>query len=68
MYDVIFLKCDCLFSCWFLWLPGWENVVYEDVSGEVQEVGELSSGRSPQTEDRIVSTVVSNEETRLHSN
>lgn len=49
-----------------MWLPGWENVVYEDVSGEVQEVGELSSGRSPQTEDRIDSTVVSNAEARLH--
>ena len=33
-------------SCWLLWLPGWEDVVHEDVPGEVQEAGELSSGRS----------------------
>ncbi len=46
-------------SCWLLWLPGWKNVIHEDVPGEVQETAEFSSGRGPQTEDRAASTIVS---------
>lgn len=49
----------CLSSCWLLWLPGWENVIHEDVPGEVQAVGELAPGRGPQTEDKGASTAVS---------
>lgn len=48
-----------LSSCWLLWLRGWENVLHEDMPREVQEIGELPSGRGPQTEGRIASTKVS---------
>lgn len=58
-------ECVCLSSCWLLWLPGRENVVHENVPGEVQEVGELPSGRGPQTEDRTASTIVSTSHTWL---
>lgn len=49
----------CLSSCRLLWPHGWEDFVHEDMPGEVQEVGELPSGRWDQTEDRTASTHVS---------
>lgn len=46
-------------SCWFLWLPCWENVLHEDVSGKVQAPGELAPGWGSKTENRAASTTVS---------
>ncbi|KAM4603410.1 uncharacterized protein ACJ7VT_018129 isoform 2-T2 [Polymixia lowei] len=43
--------------CRILWLPGWKDVVHEDVPGEVQEAGELATGRGPQTEDRAAYSI-----------
>lgn len=64
MFQISHMNYACLSSCWHLWLRGWEDVVHEDVPGEVQEFGELSSGRGPQTEDRTASVVSTH--TRFH--
>lgn len=56
---VILLSLFLTQSCRFLWLPGWETVLHEDVSGEVQAAGELSFRGNPQTEIGNDSTCVS---------
>lgn len=47
----------CVSSRGPVWLSSREDVLHEDVSGEVPEAGELTTWRGPEKEDTAASTV-----------